>query len=117
MNTHQKEAGDGRGGFYADPTSVGIKITPEELKRVRLLYVTILIVQAIGGMASLLFVAQDEWWTRLANGLLLASLPGFILGLPVQAHFHPGSCSQNRGFVIRIGCTALAATLMGVFSR
>lgn len=91
-----------------------LSVSAEELERVPALYRTMLVVQTLGAIAGLALLQLDDWVFRLFCGAFLATLPGFILGLPVQAHFRPGTFSENRTMVIRFGFIALAATLAGL---
>ena len=77
-----------------------------ELKPVRPLSVCILVAQLLGAVAGLGFYDGQSWVDDVWTGGALASFPGFLVGLWVQAVMLPGSLERNRVLVRRVGWLA-----------
>ena len=55
----------------------------------RPLYLTMLIAQALGAAAGLWLAVYPSWFESLWAGAALATLPGYLLGLPLQRRLRP----------------------------
>lgn len=78
----------------------------EDLKPVRPLSGCILVAQVLGGVAGLAAYEGQSWVENVWMGGALASLPGYLVGLWVQAVTMPGSLGRNRVLVRRLGWLA-----------
>jgi hypothetical protein len=85
--------------------------TWEDLKPVRALFVTVLVAQCVGGAIGAWAAFFPSLLENVWGGLAVASLPGFLLGLPIQAYLQPGSIGDNRGMVSFMGMAALIMTI------
>lgn len=94
-------------------TPFGFEYSWADLQPVRALSVVLVAGQVIGGIGGLIYPRFPNWMEALAFGVMLSTLPSFLVGLAVQAHDKPGSLGENRVMVRRI---ALIATLMTCFA-
>ncbi|WP_162350663.1 hypothetical protein [Pseudoxanthomonas gei] len=79
----------------------------EDLKPVRPLFVTVLVAQAIGAIASLSVQGLSDWYQTAWFGGALATFPGYLIGLFVQRHTRAGSITSNRSAVLFLGVISL----------
>lgn len=89
--------------------------TWDEMRPIRPLYFTMLAIQILGSCISLAIFGFDRFFEALWLGGALATLPGFLAGLPVQRHLRPGSLSGNRQMVILLGLIAAFLTAFAIF--
>ena len=85
----------------------------EDLKPVRPLFVTVLVVQTLGLVAGVLFGHGGFWAERAFVWGAIATFLGYLLGLWVQAVMMPGSLGRNRAMVRHLG---IGATFFGIFA-
>jgi len=85
----------------------GFEYSWNDLGPVRPLFVAVLIAQVLGAALGLWIARFPFWFDNLWAGGALASFPGFLLGLPIQMHLRPGSLTENRVMVRRMGLIAL----------
>lgn len=85
----------------------------EDLKPVRPLFVTILVVQTLGILAGVVFGHGGVWAERAFVWGSMATFIGYLLGLWVQAVTMPGSLERNRVLVRHLG---LVSAFFGIFS-
>lgn len=79
----------------------------EDLRPIHPLFVTSLIFQALGVVAGFLLQVGPSWFESVWLGGALATFPGFMVGIPVQARLRPGSLSLHKPMVIFLGAIAL----------
>ena len=79
----------------------------EDLRPVHPLFITVLIAQLAGAIASLLLQGVSSWYEAAWFGGALATLPGYFIGLIVQRHTRPGSIVLHHSMVIFMGVIAL----------
>ena len=89
----------------------GFQNSWEDLQPVRPLFVTSLVVQSLGAVLGLWFAVFPSWLVNIWAGGALATLPGFLVGLALQAHLRPGSIGENHVMVQRMGLVALVLSL------
>ena len=85
--------------------------TWEDMKPVRALYVTVLVAQCVGGAIGAWAAFFPSLLENIWAGIAVASLPGFLAGLPIQAYLQPGSIGENRRMVCFMGMAALVMTV------
>jgi hypothetical protein len=85
--------------------------TWEDTKPVRALYVTVLVAQCVGGAIGAWAAMFPSVFENIWAGIAMASLPGFLVGLAIQAYLQPGSIVENRGMVCVMGMLALVMTV------
>jgi hypothetical protein len=86
-----------------------------DFEPVRALFMTVLVAQLAGAAGAAWFAMYPSWFDNLWAGGALATFPGFLLGLPVQHWWRPGSLSRYRLLVHRFGWLALALSLAAFF--
>lgn len=84
----------------------------EDLKPVRPLFVTVLVVQTLGLVAGVLFGHGGIWAERAIVWGAIATFLGYLLGLWVQTVMLPGSLERNDVLVRRLG---LVSVFFGIF--
>ena len=89
----------------------GFEYSGEDLKPVYPLYYTTLVFQMVGAALSLWLAVLPSKLVQVWAGGALATFPGFLLGLAVQAYLRPGSIGENRVMVRRMGLIALVLSL------
>jgi hypothetical protein len=85
----------------------GFEYTWEDLQPVRALALIVFGVQIAGGLAGLAFPQFPRWFESMWFGAAIATFPAFLVGLVVQSKLSPGSISENRTMVRRLGLIAL----------
>jgi hypothetical protein len=93
----------------------GFEYSWSDLRPVRALAVTVVVVQICGGLLGLFFAPQLKVFLRLWIGGALATFPAFLAGLAIQANLHPGSIGENLVMVRRLGLIAALLSLAGAF--
>lgn len=73
----------------------GFEYSWSDTKPIRILVVTMLIIQLSGAGTGLWISRYPSWFENLWAGTALATFPGFLLGLILQRYFRPGSIKQN----------------------
>ena len=91
----------------------GFEYTWSDLRPVRALAVTVVMAQFAGAVTGIAAPRFPSWFESMWFAAALATFPGFLLGLAVQARVKPGSLSENRVMVRRLG---LIAALLFVFA-
>ena len=89
----------------------GFEYSWADLQPIRALFVTVLVAQIIGAAAGLFLSDSESWFLRLWFGGAVATFPAFVLGLVVQTRARPGSISENRVIVRRLGLIALLLSI------
>lgn len=84
----------------------------EDLKPVRLLFISILVMQSLGMVAGIFFGHGGVWVERAFVWGSMATFIGYLLGLWVQAVTRPGSLGHNRVLVRHLG---LVSAFFGIF--
>src|SRR5687768_9703435 len=90
---------------------LGFQYTWADLKPLRVLMITLVTFQLLGMAIGLLAPppfpeAFDSAWF----GGAVATFPGFLLGVAIQARVSPGSLSENEPMVWRLGLIAAFLT-------
>lgn len=86
----------------------------EDLKPVRPLFVTLLVVQTLGLVAGVLFGHGGFWAERAFVWGAIGTFLGYLLGLWVQAVMLPGSLERNGVLVRRLGLLAVGFGIFGL---
>ena len=81
--------------------------TWEDLRPVHPLFVTAIIFQAVGAIVGLVMQAVPGWFESIWIGGAMATFPGYLVGIPVQACLRPGSITRNKSIVLFMGAVAL----------
>lgn len=90
----------------------------EDLRPIHPLFVTTLVFQALGAAVGFLLQVGPSWFESVWLGGALATFPGFLVGMPVQAYFRPGSLALHKSMVIFLGAIALFLLVIALaFSR
>jgi len=89
----------------------GFEYSWEDLQPVRALFVTSLVAQFLGAAAGLLLAVFPSRFECVWAGGALATFPGFLIGLALQAYLRPGSIGANVVMVRRLGLIALVLSL------
>lgn len=82
-----------------------------DLQPIRPLMWVLIAAQALGGALGLLMPHFPNWFESLWFGAAVATLPGFLVGLPVQAWCRPGSLGEHKVMVRRLGLVAVVLTV------
>lgn len=83
-----------------------------DLRPIRGLVVTLLVMQIVGAIAGLLLLGHNMWWfLRLWFGGAVVTFPAFLVGLVIQGRLRPGSINENRVMVRRLGVISLLLTI------
>ena len=98
-----------------DESPFGFSYSWRDLRPVRPLFLTAMLVQLLGGEFGLWAARFPTWTEDLCTGLALATFPGFLLGLPIQVHLRPGSIVENRVMVRRMGLLALLFSVAAIY--
>jgi hypothetical protein len=93
----------------------GFEYSWADLEPIRPLVWIVLAVQVIGALLGLTHASHDEWFHRLWFGGAIVTLPGFLVGLPVQYFLRPGSIGEHFVMVRRLGLIAAALSIAAVF--
>ena len=91
----------------------GFEYSWSDLKPIRALATVVFGAQMIGATLGLLFPRFPHWFESMWFGGALATFPAFIFGLLVQARWKPGSLSEHKVMVRRLG---RIAALLSVFA-
>jgi hypothetical protein len=92
-----------------------LSYTWEELRPIRPLYLTTLAIQFVGAGISLSIFGFDRFFEAFWLGGAMATLPGFLAGLPVQLFLRPGSLTEQRQMVALLGFISVVLTVAAVF--
>ena len=79
----------------------------EDLRPIHPLFVTTLVFQALGAAVGFFLQLGPTWFESVWLGGALATFPGFLVGIPVQSYFRPGSLALHKSMVIFLGAIAL----------
>jgi hypothetical protein len=88
----------------------------EDLRPIHPLFVTLVSFQVLGAIAGFLLQAGPSWFESAWLGGALATFPGFLAGIPVQARLRPGSLALHKSTVIFLGAMALVMSVVAVTS-
>jgi hypothetical protein len=88
----------------------GFEYSWADLKPIRVLMVTIITAQLLGGAVGLLVPRFPGWFESFWFGGAVATFPAFLLGAVIQAQVRPGSLSENKVMVRRLGLIAALLT-------
>ena len=94
-------------------TPFGFEYTWADLQPVRALAITVFVSQIAGAIAGLSLHRFPQWFESLWFGGAVATFPAFLIGLAIQSKVKPGSLTQNKVMVRRLG---LIAALLTVFA-
>ena len=78
-----------------------------DLQPVRALALTVFGAQTIGRLFGLAFQRFPQWFLSMWFGAAVVTFPAFLAGLVVQSSLRPGSITENRIMVRRLGLIAL----------
>ena len=87
----------------------------EEIRPIRPLYLTTVAAQIIGASVSLETYGSGSFLEAVWLGGAIATLPGFLAGVPVQLYLRPGSLSEHRQMVMFLGFIAAILTVVAIF--
>jgi hypothetical protein len=74
----------------------------------------VLIAQVFGAVIGLAVGHFPGWFENLWIGGAIATLPGYLMGLPIQMRARAEAIDENRVMVRRIGLVALILTVAGI---
>jgi hypothetical protein len=92
----------------------GFEYTWADLEPIRALTVVVLAGQVAGAATGLLVPQFADWFKNLWFGGAIATLPAFLIGLVVQSRWRPGSLSEHKLMVRRLGLVAAALTVFAI---
>jgi zinc transporter ZupT len=93
----------------------GFGYTWEELQPIRATVVTMIVAQLLGAVVGLVALRAFGWFERVCIGAALATAPGFLLGVFIQARLEPGSLGRNRKMVFFCGAIGAIMSLIAYF--
>jgi hypothetical protein len=85
----------------------GFQYSWSDLQPVRALAVIVVGAQIAGALAGLAFPHFPRWFESLWFGAAIATFPAFLVGMAVQSRLRPGSLTENRTMVRRLGLISL----------
>lgn len=88
----------------------GFEYTWSDLRPIRALSVTMLVAQILGAAVGMAVPRFPQWFESMWFGAAVCTLPAFAIGLVIQAHAKPGSLSQNKVMVRRVGLISAGLT-------
>jgi hypothetical protein len=91
----------------------GFEYTWADLQPVKALAITVFFSQVAGAIIGLSLHRFPQWFESLWFGGAVATFPAFLVGLAIQSKVKPGSLTQNKVMVRRLG---LIAALLTVFA-
>jgi len=89
-------------------SQLGFEYSWEDLRPIRALAIVSLAFQLVGAAIGLWTAKYPAWFANLWAGGALATFPGFVVGLLAQQVLRPGSLTENKVMVRRMGLIALA---------
>ena len=92
----------------------GFEYSWADLQPIRALAFTVLLLQIAGLGFGLAFAHHSNLLLRAWFGGALITFPAFLLGLAIQSHTQPGSISENRVLVRRLGLIAFLLSGMAI---
>jgi peptidoglycan/LPS O-acetylase OafA/YrhL len=93
----------------------GFQYSWADLKPIRPLATIVLIAQVFGALIGVIFASHSQFFWRLWFGGAITTFPAFIVGAFVQSHLKPGSISENKIMVRRLGLIAAILSLAALF--
>ena len=88
----------------------GFEYSWADLKPIRALMVIVITAQLLGAAVSVLLSRFPDWFESAWFGGAVATFPAFLVGAAVQARVRPGSLSENKVMVRRLGLIAALLT-------
>ena len=90
----------------------GFSYSWSDLQPVRALVVTVGAAQVLGAIIGLAVPRFPDWFESLWFGAAVATFPAFLIGLAIQVRIKPGSLSENKVMVRRLGLIAVFLTVI-----
>lgn len=92
----------------------GFEYSWSDLRPIRALAVVVFGAQIIGAALGLMLPRFPRWFESMWFGGALATFPAFLIGLLVQARLKPGSLSEHKVMVRRLGLIAAFLTVFAI---
>jgi hypothetical protein len=92
----------------------GFEYSWQDLQPVRVLAICVFVAQFFGAVLGLIFHRFPDWFENLWFGAVVATLPGYLVGLLAQSRSRPGSIKENSTMVRRLGLIAVFLTVIAI---
>jgi len=92
----------------------GFEYSWADLQPIRPLAITVIAAQVLGAAVGLAAPQFPHWFESLWFGAALATFPAFVVGALLQTKLRPGTLSENRVMVRRLGMIALLLSVIAV---
>ena len=92
----------------------GFEYSWSDLRPVRALAVVVFGAQMLGATLGLLLPRFPHWFESMWFGGALVTFPAYLVGLVVQSRLKPGSLTENKVMVRRLGLIAALLTVFAV---